>query len=141
MRGDITLNHEELIICERLRTLKMSGMADAFEDQMLDPNADLMSFLERFTRIVDQEWQLRYDKKFKRYLKKAHLRYPDADIDETIYDPAMKLDTTTIERLASCHWVEEPSDHWDDQQRKDLLKQCALHLGSPADEDGQIHKG
>ena len=68
MRGDITLNHEELIICERLRALKMSGMADAFEDQMLDPNADLVPFIERFTKIVDQEWQLRYDKKFKRYL-------------------------------------------------------------------------
>lgn len=100
MRGDITLNHEELIICERLRALKMSGMADAFEDQMLDPNADLVPFIERFTKIVDKEWQLRYDKKFKRYLKKAHLRYPDADIDETIYDPARKLDTAAIERLA-----------------------------------------
>lgn len=55
MRGDITLNHEELIICERLRTLRMSGMADAFEDQMLDPNADLVPFIERFTKIVDQE--------------------------------------------------------------------------------------
>lgn len=107
MRGDITLNHEELIICERLRALKMSGMADAFEDQMLDPNADLVPFIERFTKIVDKEWQLRYDKKFKRYLKKAHLRYPDADIDETIYDPARKLDTTAIERLASCHWIDE----------------------------------
>ena len=60
MRGDITLNHEELIICERLRALKMSGMADAFEDQMLDPNADLVPFIERFTKIVDKEWQLRY---------------------------------------------------------------------------------
>ena len=50
MRGDITLNHEELIICERLRALKMSGMADASEDQMLDPNADLVPFIENSQR-------------------------------------------------------------------------------------------
>ena len=76
------LTHEELLICERLRSLRMSGMADAFESQMLDPNADLAPFIERFTEIVNHEWQIRYDKKFKRYLKQAHLRYPDADLDE-----------------------------------------------------------
>lgn len=36
-----------------------------------------------------------------------HLRYPYADLDETIYDPARKLDTDAIERLATCHWIDE----------------------------------
>ena len=107
MNENLSLTHEELLICERLRSLRMSGMADAFESQMLDPNADLSPFIERFTEIVNHEWQVRYDKKFKRYLKQAHLRYPDADLDETIYDPARKLDTTAIERLATCHWIDE----------------------------------
>ena len=82
-------------------------MADALEDQLQDPNADLIPFMERFTRIVSHEWQIRYDKKFQRYMKQAHLRYPDADLDETIYDPARKLDTATIERLATCGWIDE----------------------------------
>ena len=107
MNENLSLTHEELLICERLRSLRMSGMADAFESQMLDPNADLAPFIERFTEIVNHEWQIRYDKKFKRYLKQAHLRYPDADLDETIYDPARKLDTDAIERLATCHWIDE----------------------------------
>ena len=101
------LNKEELIISDRLRKMRMSGMADAFEAQVQDPNADLSSFMERLTALVDAEWQLRYDKKFKRYLKNAHLRYPAADLDETIYDPARKLDTDTIQRLATCEWIEE----------------------------------
>ena len=42
-----------------------------------------------------------------RLLKHAHLRYPDAVLDNTIYDPARKLDTATIERLAACHWIDE----------------------------------
>jgi len=98
---------DELQLIERLRYLKMSGMAEAYEAQLEDPNADLASFQERFTEIVNHEWQIRYDKKFMRFMKQAHLRYPDADLDETIYDPARKLDTTSIERLATCHWIEE----------------------------------
>ena len=56
---------------------------------------------------MNKEWQLRYNKKFMRLLKHAHLRYPDAALDSTIYDPARKLDTETIERLAACHWIDE----------------------------------
>lgn len=85
----------------------MSGMADAFETQLHDPNADLRTFMERFQEIVDSEWSLRYNKKFNRYLKQARLRYPNADLDKTIYDPARKLDTAAIERLAACHWIDE----------------------------------
>ena len=107
MKADPTLTAEEILLCERLRSLKLSGMADALETQLLDPNADLTPFMERFSAIVNQEWQTRYNKKFMRYLKKAHLRYPDASLDETIYDPARKLDTTTIERLTTCHWIDE----------------------------------
>ncbi len=46
-------------------------------------------------------------KKFKRYLKKAQLRYPDADFDDTIYDADRSLDTESIERLIDCQWIDE----------------------------------
>ena len=95
------LNAEEIALCERLRSLKLSGMADALETQLMDPNADLVPFTERFSTIVNQEWQIRYNKKFSKFMKKAQLRYPDAALDETIYDPARKLDTASIERLAT----------------------------------------
>ena len=101
------LNAEEIALCERLRSLKLSGMADALETQLMDPNADLVPFMERFSTIVNQEWQIRYNKKFSKFMKKAQLRYPDAALDETIYDPARKLDTASIERLATCHWIDE----------------------------------
>lgn len=107
MKTDLSMTSDEIVLCERLRHLKMSGMADEFEKQLADPNADLASFFERFSAIVGREWQLRYDKKFMRFLKQAHLRYPDAVLDNTIYDPARKLDATTIERLATCQWIDE----------------------------------
>ena len=102
-----TPDSREIITCERLRQLKMSGMADAFEKQLNDSNADLTCFEERFADIVEHEWRLRYDKKFNRLLKLAKLRYPSADIDDTINDPARKLDTASIMKLSECHWIDE----------------------------------
>jgi len=102
-----SLTSEEILICERLRSLRMSGMADAYAQDLSDPNIDLVPFDERLARLVNSEWELRNNKKFNRLLKKAHLRYPEADLDESLYDPARKLDTVTIERLSNCHWVDE----------------------------------
>lgn len=103
----LSLSTEELILSSKLRQMKMSGMADALEKQLQDPNADLSPFIERVTEIIDTEWQLRYDKKFSRYLKAAKLRYPFADLDETIYLPERKLNTAVIERLNQCDWIDE----------------------------------
>ena len=101
------LKPEEQTLSTRLRELKMSGMAEAFEKQMLDPNADLNSFFERLSDLVNAEWQIRYDKKLNRLQRQAKLRYPQADLDETIYEPDRQLDYAAIERLATCEWIDE----------------------------------
>lgn len=101
------LTKEEIALCERLLSHRLSGMADAFGPQLLDPNADLAPFMDRFSTIVNQEWQIRYNKKFPKFMKQAQLRYPDAALDETIYDSARKQDTESIERLSTCHWIDE----------------------------------
>lgn len=101
------LRPEEQAISTRLREMKMSGMAEAFERQVLDPNADLSSFMERITELVNTEWQIRYDKKLNRLLRQAKLRYPQADLDDSIYEADRKLDYTSIEKLATCNWIDE----------------------------------
>lgn len=101
------LKPEEQVVSTRLRELKMSGMAEAFERQVLDPNADLSSFLERITELVNTEWQIRYDKKLNRLLRQAKLRYPQADLDDSIYEADRKLDHASIEKLATCEWIDE----------------------------------
>jgi hypothetical protein len=85
----------------------MSKMAEALEQQYLNPNSDLRTFDERITEIIESEWQFRYDKKYNKFLKKAHLKYPTADFDRTLYDPERLLDTSSIERLQSLSWIEE----------------------------------
>ena len=101
------LTAEEMVIADRLRQMKMSGMAEAYEEQLLNPNSDLISFQDRFAAIINFEWELRFNKKFNRFLKKATLRYPQASFDETIYEPDRMLDTETIEQLATCKWLDE----------------------------------
>ncbi len=104
---EISLTPEEKVLITRLRSFKVPAMANALEQQLKDPNADLNSFMERITALIDIEWQSRADKRFSRLLKKAGLRYPAADIDKSIYLPERQLDTQMIERLSTCHWIEE----------------------------------
>lgn len=101
------LSPEQNLLCNHLRSMRMSKMAEALESQYLNPNSDLRTFDERVTEIIESEWQFRYDKKYNKYLKKAHLKYPTADFDRTLYDPERLLDTSSIERLQSLAWIEE----------------------------------
>jgi len=97
---------EESILIERLRSFRVPGMVEEYKRQLHDPNADLLPFQERFSKLVNAEWVKRYNKKFNDKLKKAKLRYLDADLDESIYEPSRALDTETIELLADCKWIE-----------------------------------
>lgn len=104
---DNQLSIEDYELCNKLKNMRFSGMAEALEELMLNPNADLLPFRQIVQKLVDAEWDLRYNKKLNRFIKKATLKYPGADFDESIYDPERMLDTYTIEELAKCKWVEQ----------------------------------
>ena len=132
---DITLTPQEQALIMRLKSFRVPEMAHILEEQLKDPNADLNTFLERMTAMVDAEWQARADKRFNRLMKEAHLRYPAADLDETIYRPERQLDTQTIERLSTCRATEYlPLDRGRKEshcnrifrQWKNLSNQCFL---------------
>ena len=106
MMTDI-LSTEDYELCGKLKAMRFSGMAEALEELFRDPNSDLIPFREKVGRLVDAEWDLRYNKKLNRFIKKATLKYPHADLDDTIYDPERLLDTRIIEELSKCKWVEE----------------------------------
>ena len=101
------LTIEEYEICNKLKTMRFSGMAAELEAVFADPNADLLSFNDKIQRIVEAEWNLRYTKKLNRFVKKATLKYPMADLDDSIYDPARQLDSNIIERLSNCDWIDQ----------------------------------
>ena len=82
-------------------------MAEKLEEQAANPNIDLTPADIRIADIIESEWNMRNNKKFSRYLKKAQLRYPDASLDDTIYEPDRLLDIGTIQSLLDCNWINE----------------------------------
>ncbi len=101
------LTLEEYELCHKLKSMRFSGMASELEEVFSDHNADLISFNDKIQRIIDAEWNLRYTKKLNRFVKKATLKYPAADLDDTIYDPERKLDSSVIETLSDCKWIDQ----------------------------------
>ena len=47
---------EESILIERLRSFRVPGMVEEYKRQLQDPNADLLPFQERFSKLVNAEW-------------------------------------------------------------------------------------
>ena len=53
---DITLTPQEQALIMRLKSFRVPEMAHILEEQ-LKPNADLNTFMERMTAMVDAEWR------------------------------------------------------------------------------------
>lgn len=91
-----SLSIEDYEICSKLKSMRFSGMAEALEEVLADPNAEFLPFREKIQRIVDAECNLRYTKKLNRFIKKATLKYPAADLDDTIYHPERPVPVRAI---------------------------------------------
>lgn len=92
---------------EKLKSMKFSGMAEELRKQLENPNSDLGSFIERFQKLVIAEWNLRYNKKFDRFLKQSNLPITSACFDEKLFEPSRGLDPFIIKQLNSCDWINE----------------------------------
>ena len=98
------LNNQTL---QTLRTLKLTGMADALEQQQLQPSThEELGFEERLALLVDRESTHRHNNKITRLLKMAKLKlqaYPE-DID---YRHPRGLQKSQFADLLSSHWVHQ----------------------------------
>ena len=92
---------------EIMKTLRLHGMLEAFEDQQRSVKINELSFDERLGLIVDAEHSHRENKRLTRYQKAARFRYPGACLEDLSYSPRRKLDKAVIMQLASCRWIRE----------------------------------
>lgn len=102
-----TPTYEEKLICEYLRKLKMPAMAKTYEEQISKHNIDLTPFTARFKEIVEAEIDQRKTTKLNKLIKAAGLTYPDARFDDSIYNADRMLDSTSVEHLKTCQWIDE----------------------------------
>jgi DNA replication protein DnaC len=89
----------------RLRSLKLDGMARAFEEQSAQPASHGLGFEERFGLLVDREVLWRDTRRLERLLKQARLKYPGACLEDLDTRAVRALDARLISSLASCDWV------------------------------------
>ena len=92
---------------ERLRTLRLGAIADAYLTQQRDTSIASLSFDERLGMLVDAEQLTRENRALTRRLKEAKLRLSQACLEDLDYSGRRKLDKAVIRQLATCRWVAE----------------------------------
>jgi DNA replication protein DnaC len=79
-------------------------MAQAFKEQLHHPAVNELSFDERFSLLVDQQWTWQEERKMKRLLQNARLKI-NACIEDIDFKAPRGIDKSVILRLANCDWV------------------------------------
>lgn len=95
------------IIRDKLARLGLNGMASSLEWQLQNPEAQQLSFEQRFGMLLDAESSLRDSRKIDRYKKAAHFRYGQACLEDIDYSPRRKLDRNLVMTLATGEWLHQ----------------------------------
>jgi len=91
---------------EKLQTMKLHGMADAFRTQLETADTSQLSFEERFAMLVDQQWLWKENRALARRLRAAKLKERGV-IEDIDYQHPRGLDRKLIRTLASSEWVRQ----------------------------------
>jgi DNA replication protein DnaC len=91
---------------EKLQTMKLHGMADAFRAQLETTDMSQLSFEERFAMLVDQQWLWKENRALARRLRLAKLKERGV-IEDIDYQHPRGLDRKLIRTLASSEWVRQ----------------------------------
>ena len=90
---------------EKLLAMRLQGMVEGSKAQEQDRAINELSFLERLSLLVDQQWSWRENQALARRLKAAKLRGP-ACVEDIDYRAARGLDKTVMRALArDSAWV------------------------------------
>jgi len=90
---------------EKLRALKLTGMANALQEQLQKPLPDL-DFETRLGMLVDQEWLTRENRKLQRRLSQAKLQQ-SACIEDIDYEKPRGLVKAKMLELSRSQWLQQ----------------------------------
>jgi len=91
---------------EKMHDMKMHAMAEAFDQQLASSQYAELSFEERTGLLIDTEWTSRQQRKLKRRLKGARLRY-QACLEDVDFKTPRGLDKQAVLSLGTCRWIQE----------------------------------
>lgn len=93
---------------DKLKSLHLYAMANAWIAQRADPSMNELDFDTRLGLIVDAETLARDNKRIARLLREAKLRIPGACMEDIDLAPRRELDRAQIKTLATGRWI---ADH------------------------------
>ena len=96
------LTHHTL---DKLRTMRLTGMADALEQQRQQASVEELAFDERLGLLVDHEILYRENRRLTRLLKDARLRV-NACVEDIDYRQPRGLKRAEIAMLATGDWIQ-----------------------------------
>jgi DNA replication protein DnaC len=91
---------------DKLKEMKLSGMAQALEEQLNTPSIANISFEERIGILIDREESFRQNRKLTQLLNNAKLKY-SACIEDVNYNADRHLDKAQMASFASCDWIKK----------------------------------
>ena len=91
---------------EQLRTLKLHGLLEAWEEQQSLPSYHDLCFDERFALLVEREYLRRQNQRLQRRLKQATLPI-NVTLDTVDFDVARGLKKLQFLELAQGKWVQD----------------------------------
>jgi DNA replication protein DnaC len=91
---------------EKLQSMKLHGMADAFRAQRETTHSSSLAFEERFAMLVDQQWLWKENRALARRLRSARLKEKGV-VEDIDYQHPRGLDRKLIRTLATSEWVRQ----------------------------------
>lgn len=91
----------------KLYVMRLNGMADAFRQQLEQPDLAGLSFEERFGLLVDRQWSWKEDRALTRRLRNSRLK-STASVEDIDFQTPRGLDRSLLRSLsAESEWVKQ----------------------------------
>ncbi|CAN5551367.1 IS21-like element helper ATPase IstB [soil metagenome] len=90
-------------IVEKMRSMRLSGMATAFELTIQSGKNEKYTADEMITHLIESELDARYNKKLDRTVQSARFRYK-ASVEQIAFDEN-RVDKNQVVRLADCEFI------------------------------------
>jgi DNA replication protein DnaC len=91
---------------DKLQSMKLHGMAEAFRAQLETTDTGSLAFEERFAMLVDQQWLWKENRALARRLRSARLKEKGV-VEDIDYQHPRGLDRKLLRTLATSEWVRQ----------------------------------
>lgn len=91
------------ITLDKIRSLRLFGMLNAFEHIEQSQSLQTLSFTEGLSLLVDHEVNLRENKRLDRLIKNAKLRYPDAMVEDIDHEHKRAINSDQLKWIRKRH--------------------------------------